>query len=466
MIDTLRLEQWTRAEQEREERIQDAWARYHGVWRGPGDRYGWPRPLRITGTDPQGGDNTLFNLAKLAVDKSVSVLFGVDLDFEVDAAAELPEEAWLRECLDANGRMALLHRLGVSGAVCGQAFLKLRQADPTIGHSFPRVILWDPACVAVRWDPADYERVISYTYRWQGVEPRTARPVAYRQRVEALDGGRWRIVDERSIGSSVRYEQVAEELWPWSWSPVLTCQNLPCPHEWWGQSDLEQDVLRVGEALNFTASNLARILRVHAHPRTWGAGFHGEQLDISVDRIAILPAGAELHNLEMTSDLSSTLEYLRLIREMHHELTRIPEVASGRLERTGQLSGVALRILYAPLIELTETKRLMYGGLLRELGRRLLEMGGYGPDRAVEPQWPEIVPADPAGEAQTALMHHQLGVSRDTLLSRLGFDPLVEAEKRTGEEQTERQAMADRLTMWERDGQGPRPGGAGDGGDG
>lgn len=44
--------------------------------------------------------------------------------------------------------------------------------------------------------------------------------------------------------------------------------------------------------------------------------------------------------------------------------------------------------------------------------------------------WPELLPGDPRAEAETALLHQQLGVSQDTLLQRLGYDPDVERQKR------------------------------------
>lgn len=452
------LEAWTAVERERERRLQDAWARYHGAWKDQAD-YGWPKPLKSTRTDPQGADNTRLNLAKLLVNKSTSFLFGSDLDFEIDAGVETPEEEWLEACLDANRRMTFLHRLGVNGGVCGQTFIKVMLPDPAAnGHPYPRLVLWDPARVRVRWDPRDYERVLSFTHSWQGVDPQRAVPVFYRQRVERLEPAGWDIVDEESTGSAVSFRESGRERWPWPWCPVLTCQNLPCPNEWWGQADLEEDILHVNEVLNFVASNLGRILRVHAHPRTWGAGFSGEKLSVAIDSIALLPAGAELHNLEMVTDLTSTLEYLRKLQESFHELTRLPEVATGKVENLGQLSGLAIKILYGPLVELTQTKRLTYGELLRELCMRLLEMGGFGPDRMAEPQWPEVIPQDPLLEAQTAVMYDQLGVSRDTILTRLGFDPAAEAEKRQEQDAQAAATLEDRLTMFDRGGAGPVPG--------
>jgi hypothetical protein len=68
--------------------------------------------------------------------------------------------------------------------------------------------------------------------------------------------------------------------------------------------------------------------------------------------------------------------------------------------------------------------------MLTELNRRLLALGGFGEDHHTVIHWPEMLPTDTMQEAQTALLHQQLGVSADTLLQRLGYDPDMEKDKR------------------------------------
>jgi hypothetical protein len=119
-----------------------------------------------------------------------------------------------------------------------------------------------------------------------------------------------------------------EAVWMYDFSPIVDCQNLPAPGEFWGQSDLEDDVLEIVRAINFIASNTARIIRFHAHPKTWGRGFMAKDLRIGVDETIVLPGeNAELHNLEMQSDLASSLRYLDMLRQALHEISRVPEVS-------------------------------------------------------------------------------------------------------------------------------------------
>ncbi|HEY9077432.1 MAG TPA: hypothetical protein VIO61_12950 [Anaerolineaceae bacterium] len=64
------------------------------------------------------------------------------------------------------------------------------------------------------------------------------------------------------------------------------------------------------------------------------------------------------------------------------------------------------------------------------MNRRLLATGGFGDALRTQLHWQEILPQDPMQERQAALIDMQLGVSQDTLLQRLGYDPDLERQKR------------------------------------
>jgi len=398
-------------------RFKRAWDAYYGRF---------SRPLKVKPNQPD--DNVLVNFARVVVDKGVSFLFGQDVGFEISETEETAAEEWLDAVWQHNRKMTTLQKLALNGAVCGHAFVKIVPTQP-----YPRLVALDPSTVTVSWEPDDIERVVSYRIQYPAIDPETGKPIAIRQLIER-DGQGWRITDQVSQANSVAWTTTSEAFWPHPWPPVVDCQNLPAPNEYWGISDLGDDVLQLNYSINFVLSNLARIIRYHAHPKTWGRGFTANQLNIAVDETIVLPSpDAELRNLEMVSDLSSSIALYERLREALHEVTRVPEVATGKLDRAGALSGVALSILYQPLIEKTETKRRTYGDLLVELNRRLLALGGFGEDNHTVLHWPELLPRDPLQERQAALLDQQLGVSADTILQRLGFDPDLEQQKKDGE---------------------------------
>jgi hypothetical protein len=63
-------------------------------------------------------------------------------------------------------------------------------------------------------------------------------------------------------------------------------------------------------------------------------------------------------------------------------------------------SGVALKIRMWPATMKLEMKRKLYGPMLVELFRRLLELMGQGEDMRVNLQWPEPLPVDPESSAR------------------------------------------------------------------
>ncbi|MBI4496775.1 MAG: phage portal protein, partial [Chloroflexi bacterium] len=348
MMAQMLMDEALREERERLLRFQNAWNAYYGQH---------PKPLRVKPGQPD--DNVIANYARVIVDTGVSFLFGQELRFELDETGHTPDEEWLARAWQANRKMTTLTKLALNGAVTGHAFLKM-VVDPL--REFPRLIVLDPSIIFPRWDRNDIERVRSYRIQFNFTDEQDrGRPKNFRQLIEE-DGPRWRITDQVSEPDSLRWQTVAETVWPWPWPPVVDCQNLPAPNSYWGISDLEDDVLGLNKSINFVLSNLSRIIKIHGHPRTWGKGFQADQLNIAVDETIVFPSpDAELHNLEMLSDLSSSIEFYKRLKEALHEISRTPEVATGKVEDLGALSGVALAILFRPLIEKTNTKRLLYG---------------------------------------------------------------------------------------------------------
>lgn len=410
----------TAAEQTRLERYRRAWDAYFGDM---------PDPLKVK--QGQANDNVTVNYARLIVDVGASDLFGEEPQFDLDPnqTAPTPAQVWLNECWRRNRKQILLQKVAINGGVCGHSFLKIvpRQND------VPRLINVSPEYVTVVTDPDDIDQVWRYIIQYTARDPQTGKPLTVRQVIERDEGGRWTITDKVSHnGRSWEVRQVVR--WPWPWPPIIDCQNLPSPNEYYGLADIEDDVLRLNQAYNFTKSNTQRIIRYHAHPKTWGRGFAATELKIGVDDTIILQSPqAELHNLEMTTDLTSSIEYAERLKRDLHETSRVPEVATGKLDSAAGLSGVALQILYQPLTQKTGAKRLLYGEMLIELNRRLLEMQGFGAAGLCSIVWGELRPHSTLEERQTLLLDKQLGVSQDTLLAKAGYDPDAEREKRDQE---------------------------------
>lgn len=117
-------------------------------------------------------------------------------------------------------------------------------------------------------------------------------------------------------------------------------------------------------------------------------------------------------------------------------------MTTGKFDNIGQLSGLALDILYGPLLQRTQVKRRTYGDMLAELNRRLLAFGGFGEENEVATHWPELLPSDAQGEAQTLQTHQDMGiVSRETIQAKLGYNAETEGPKIAAEKAAAMQAQ-------------------------
>ncbi len=430
-INEMRMHDAIREEEQRLARMQRAWRAYAGELKKPL----LPKP-------GEADTNVRLNFGRMIVDKGVAFLFGEAPDIDanngttVESAADATTENEVDRDLDAawaqNLAPILLQNIAINGAVCGTAFVKIQ--PPPRGKKYPRLVIIDPATIVPFLDPEDFEHVEGYRITWNAMDPSTGQMTEYVQSITENEAGKWEIVEQNRPPTQKAWTTTSSTVWPYDFCPIQACQNRAMPNQFWGQSDLEEDVIEINHSLNFLASNVNKIIAFHAHPKTWGTGFQGVDLRIPVDGLVALPPGATLQNLEMQSDLGSTLAFYEKMKEAIHEISSIPEIATGMVNGLGQLSGVALQVLYQSLVELTKKKRLTYGDLISRLSQCMLEMMGHGSDVEITIHWPDMLPVDDLSTGQTMLIYEQLGVSKSTILARLGFDPEEEESKRNAED--------------------------------
>lgn len=414
------------ADRLRHQQIHHAWQIYHG------DQ---PKPLRVLPGEPD--DNIRLNLAGLVVDTGVDALFGQDIVIQVEGDDGMNDEAtsWLRNAYEENQDMLLWQSVATNGAVSGQAAVRLiPPAEGAPAGSPPRVIVVDPEMLRVVWSPDDVGMVEAYVLQWIARDS-MGREYGKRQ-VIYRDGPGWMIEDQvATVTNPNAWQTIDQTPWRFYWAPIIAVQNLPEPNSYWGRPDLTSDVLETQLAINRVMSNAARVQRIHGHPKVVAKGVGEGDLDVGPDEAIVLPdIDSEISLLEPSATVSDHIELFKTVKSALHEISRVPEVTAGKLDNIGQLSGLALKILYGPLVRKTEVKRRLYGELIRETSEYMLELGGYGPESEIRIQWPEIIPSDPAMEATAAEALQRAGVSQSTTLSELGYDPEAESERRAGEQ--------------------------------
>lgn len=82
------------------------------------------------------------------------------------------------------------------------------------------------------------------------------------------------------------------------------------------------------------------------------------------------------------------------------------------------------------MLDKTYTKRNLYGAMIVEANRRLLEMTGAGPDNVVTLHWEDPLPVDERSEAAADKFDLEAGLSSvETMQRKRGYDPETEMER-------------------------------------
>lgn len=371
----------------------------------------------------QADDNVTLNFIGVICQRSVSALFGNGFDLDWKDAGESEQAAYVTQVLKANHEEILFHRAGLVGAETGTICLKI---VPTA--TLPRLVLLNPEWVTIETRPDDFETVTRYTIQY------TIGEAAYKQTIEPDESGTaWIIRDwEYSAGTRNQWQMKQETTWPYDFPPILSWQNLPATNDVYGLPDITDDVIALQDRVNFVAGNISKIIRYHAHPKTWASGIIAgktpEKASWGADEMITAPAGATIQNLEMQSDLASSQQYLLTLRQAMFDITRTVDLDS-IADKVGSLTNFGLRVLYQDFLQKIETKRELYGDAIEELARRLQILAGYEPLEATV-VWPEILPINKAETMQAVEKSIALGIlSKETGAVEMGFDWEKERER-------------------------------------
>ena len=350
------------------------------------DYYSGDHPAQLKVKQGQSDDNITLNWIGLAVDRSISMLLGDGVKFDLPENADAQQE-YIDAIWDANKRQIFLHEVGLDGATFGTPFVKIVPdgiVDPYTEKTIPRLVLLDPKLMTVETNPVDKNEVERYVMQFKVTidgKERLFKEVtrhAMSDDFELEEGQEtpdtWVIETFEFINSWIL---INKQDWGYNFPPIHHWKNLPSIHGIYGMSDIEQ-VINVQDKSNFVWSNNLKINRYHAHPKTWGAGFtKADKTSWGADEMITVsdPAG-KIANLEMSSDLGASRNIAADLRQSMFDITRQVDISAMK-DKVGQLTNFGLRLLFSDSISKTDTKRLLYGDAFNEINRRLLVLGGF-----------------------------------------------------------------------------------------
>lgn len=394
------------------------------------------------GVDP----NVIVNLDGESIDQIIAMACPAMPAIEITEGKDTPLEGWIAAAWEANGGARLISDFLFYGCLTGHVYARVlpaprsRQAQITphpnpsptkreglAGEgTFPQIVALNPATMLTYWRADDLREVL-----WYEMMVTTDRK--YRTdfiNLGAFEGAGWQIRTYAMHGN--RWEPVATEDWPYPYGPILDWQHLRDPRRYYGKSHLMASSLN--DSVNKVASDVKQILRYHASPRTIGKGVAASSIETtSIDGFFTVPKDAEVFNLEMQSDLVSSLRFFDLLREAHAAEMRVVRLAGGA-EAYRNITNLGLKVAFMPMLAQNDQLHRNYDGGVVGLTRRLLMLAGSPADVPLRVQWPRPLPISETEETQLVQTQRDLGViSKQSAASRLGLSWPIEQARLAGE---------------------------------
>lgn len=392
-------------------------------------------------------DNVTVNLSRKVVNASTSFLFGKGVTYETDSDVDerTAEEEYLDAIFESDPLTGFsmddfLLELGQMGAVTGHVFVRIYVNDDGTPKA-PHVL--DTSLVDVRLDNDNRKRVLEYFVVWSGGKDISGRTIWKRHRIERQENDTWLIYEETTTDGKWNIDD-DPQVWDYEFPPIVDCQNIKNSRSFWGTSDLIDADLN--DAVNLVSSDINRIIRFHASPKTIMTGVNsGDLVEVSANTMwSISSPDAKAYNLELNSELAASANHKQTLKDEFHEVTETPNINPSNTQ-VGALSGFALRILYGPLISKTNAKRVLYGGLLERLMHAHLVIGGFETNR-VTLKWANPLPTDETEQAAKFQVYRTAGAPLTVAAELAGLPK----EKTEGLQAAEDMAtLAQRIEMLE-----------------
>lgn len=347
---------------------------------------------------------------------------------------QLQLEAWWEE----QELPEFLSDVLLSGYAAGHTFVRLYVDD----DDGVQVALLDPRMVTVFWDATNIKRLLWYRLEWMQGDERRRQDIVPGWLL-AEGGAGWLILEYAMKKGGAKWEEAGRDDWPFDFAPIVEGKNRHAPHAYYGRGDVKP---KSNDAINFAASNVAKILKHHAGPQTvLTGGTLGDDVTTGPGTVLEIPdPNAKLFNLEMQSDLQSSLAFLDKLEARLFSEMRVVDLATIK-DKLGQITNFGVKMLFVRMTNMLTTRRRLYGKLMTELSRRSLLIQGIAVEK-VTATWAEMLPVNRLELVNTLKGEKELGVlSEQTAAEDLGRNYDSELERKDEEQANTVDAQANVL---------------------
>lgn len=319
-----------------------------------------------------GESQMVLNYFRALTDFIINFTFGKGVQFrspkETEAIVpDLLERVWEVD----NNKATVLWEIGQQGGVSGDCFIKVAYEEPytdPAGRTHPgrvRILPLNSSFAFPEFHPHDRERLMRFKlkYRFWGTSLEGTRQVfTYTE-----------ILTEDSIEEYLNDELIDSRPNPLGTIPIVHIPNIRISGSPWGLSDCDQ-ITSINRTYNETATDIADIVNYHAAPVTIIIGAKASQLEKGANKVwGGLPKDAKVENLSGGSEgLRGAMDFLEILKKSMHEMTGVPESALGQAMPVSNTSGVALSIMFQPLMNRYHQKIIQYAHGLERVNELVL----------------------------------------------------------------------------------------------
>lgn len=347
---------------------------------------------------------------------------------QADAVVETPLEEWIEHAWEENGDAGLLQDFLLYGCLTGHIYARI--LPPKDGEEFPSVLALNPSTCITYWRNDDLRTVL-----WHEICYTTDRKyrIDFVNEKEFTGGNLWGVYTW--VYEANAWKQLSAEPWAYAYPPIVAWQHLRDPRRYYGKSQLSAS--KLNDNVNKVASDIKQILRYHASPRTIGKGVAAKDVETtSIDSFFTVPKEADVFNLEMQSDLTSSMNFYETLRAAHADEMHVVRMGGG-LEAFKGITNFGLRVAFMSMNAQNTQLHRNYERALILITRVLLAVAGKRADVKLDIEWPDALPVSDLEETQIAQMQTDLGVlSKQTASEKLNLDYTKEQERIAAEGDT------------------------------
>jgi len=350
-----------------------------------------------------GEPSVVLNYYRAITDFIINFTFSKGVQFRSVKATEAIVPALLERIWEVdNNKATVLWEIGQQGSVSGDCFIKVAYEEgyqDSAGSIHPgrvRILPLNSSFAFPEFHPHDRERLIRFKlkYRFWGTSLEGTRQVyTYTE-----------ILTDDMIEEYINDEMIDSRPNPLGIIPIIHIPNVRISGSPWGLADCNE-MISINRIYNETATDIADIVNYHAAPVTVIIGAKASQLEKGANKVwGGLPKDSKVMNLEGGGQgLKGAMDFMDRLKKAMHEMTGVPESALGQAMPVSNTSGVALSIMFQPLMNRYHQKIVQYAHgiervnelVLRTLAFKEPETFILNPDVETTPKPDQLVQLDP-----------------------------------------------------------------------